>query len=71
MTKVNMNKQYLGEDIFVEHDGYNFILTRETEVHTRETIILEPYMVNFLKDFVDKRHQEKDREDYKKQGVFK
>lgn len=45
-----MQKVYLGDGVYIRHDGSGFILTTEDGVITGNTIYLEPLVVvNLLK----------------------
>lgn len=36
------NKQYLGDSVYVDFDGYNLVLTTENGMGPSNTIIIEP-----------------------------
>lgn len=35
-------KEYLGDGVYVQFDGYNFVLTAENGIMATDTICLEP-----------------------------
>ena len=37
-----MRQQYIGDGVYVEHDGYQLILTAENGIQVLETIYLDP-----------------------------
>lgn len=44
------NKAYIGDGVYVEFDGYYYILTTEDGIRTTNTIYLEPRVT---KDFLE------------------
>ncbi len=48
-----MDKDYLGDGVYVEHDGYNIILTTERD-NGIETIYLEPPVLAALVRYRDR-----------------
>ena len=47
-----MQKEYLGDAVYVEHDGYALVLTTEDGISTTNTIYLEPEVLKALMDYV-------------------
>jgi hypothetical protein len=47
-----MDKQYLGDSVYVEHDGYGLTLTTESGMGPSNTIYLEPVVYKSLQDYV-------------------
>lgn len=58
-------KQYLGDGVYVDFDGYAIILTTENGVRTTNEIFLEPdvyrALVNFVKQGIAPYTQPKDQ----------
>lgn len=48
------NKQYLGDGVFVAHDGYQLMLTVSDGMKTTDTIFLDPGVWAALKDYVER-----------------
>jgi hypothetical protein len=50
-------KLYLGDGVFVQFDGYSFVLTTEDGIRVTNTIVLEPSvylsLVKFVKQFME------------------
>ena len=49
-----MNKQYIGDSVYVEHDGYAVILTTENGYpdDPRNRIVLEPKVCDALSEYI-------------------
>ncbi len=43
-----MNKQYLGDAVYVDFDGYHVVLTTEDGIRITNTICLEPRVFDAL-----------------------
>lgn len=43
-----MEKQYLGDAVYVTYDGYNTVLTTENGIRILNEIYLDPYVVEKL-----------------------
>ncbi len=54
----NMAKRYLGDGAFVEHDGYQLVLTAENGREVTDTVALEPAAWAELLRFVDDLKQQ-------------
>lgn len=39
---INLKSEYLGDGVYASHDGYQIILTTETETYGQSVIFLEP-----------------------------
>ncbi len=48
-----MNKIYIGDGVYVEWDGYAFVLTTENGIEITNTIVLEPDVYHSLKLYCD------------------
>jgi len=46
-------KVYLGDSVYVEYDGYNFVLTTDNGMGASNTIVLEPTVYVALTRFVN------------------
>jgi hypothetical protein len=54
-----MSKQYLGDGVYVDFDGYALVLTTEDGIKETNRIVLEPSVYNSLKDYAeDLLHQQ-------------
>jgi hypothetical protein len=56
-----MNKEYIGDGVYVEFDGFAFVLTTERHengVSRTETIVLEPDVFDALTRYVIKSSNE-------------
>ncbi len=47
-----MNKQYIGDGVYVEKEGINYILTTEDGVSITNRIVLEPSIANSMLTFM-------------------
>ena len=47
-----MTKQYLGDSVYVEHDGYGLTLTTENGMGPSNTIYMEPEVYSALTVYV-------------------
>ena len=47
-----MEKRYLGDAVYVDHDGFYFVLTAEDGTMATNTIYLEPQVFSALLDYV-------------------
>lgn len=48
-----MNKQYLGDGVYVEYDGYGLVLTTENGIEATNRIVLEPEVCSSLVRYVN------------------
>ena len=48
------DKQYLGDSVYVDYDGYHFILTTENGDEVSNRVFLEPIVFAALKNYVDR-----------------
>ena len=53
-----MNKQYLGDSVYVENDGPAIVLTTENGEGASDTIVLEPEVYHALVCYVEKLNSE-------------
>ena len=51
-----MSKVYLGDGVYVAHDGYILWLTAENGIRATDTIALEPEVYNALLAYVARLH---------------
>lgn len=49
-----MNKQYIGDGVYVEYDNYQVILTTENGIQVTNTIVLEAEVLNNLNEYLRK-----------------
>jgi hypothetical protein len=49
-----MNKQYLGDGVYVNHDGYQIKLTAENGIAATDTIYLEPSVLQNLFNYAER-----------------
>lgn len=54
MAKDTSHKEYLGDSVYVDHDGYYLILTTENGIQVSNTIYLEPDVWTNLEFYVEK-----------------
>lgn len=47
------NKSYLGDGVYVQHDGFSIVLTTEDGISTTNTIYLEPSVYNALGEWYE------------------
>lgn len=45
---MSQNKDYLGDSVYVDFDGFAFVLTTENGMGASNTIVLEPEVLNAL-----------------------
>lgn len=53
-----MPKEYIGDGVYVDYDGYALILTTENGISVHDTIILEPDVYRSLVQYVARLKQE-------------
>ena len=53
-----MNKKYLGDGVYVAHDGYGIILTSENGVSILNTIYLEPEPLSAFLRYLDQKKED-------------
>lgn len=46
-----MDKEYLGDSVYAEFDGYHIVLTTENGIGPTNTIALEPAVIQALLEF--------------------
>lgn len=46
-------KVYLGDGVYVYHDGYSLVLTTENGIRVTNTIVLEPEVYELLRQYVE------------------
>lgn len=46
-----MSKQYTGDAVYVEYDGFSFILTTEDGISVSNRIVLEPEVLENLIEY--------------------
>lgn len=44
-------KSYVGDGVYIECDGYDFILTVSNGIHTTNTIIVDLDMIKIIADY--------------------
>jgi hypothetical protein len=49
---MGMSKQYIGDGVYVEHDGYGLVLTTHNGLNVTNTIYLEPEVYRALVVYV-------------------
>jgi hypothetical protein len=49
------NKRYIGDSVYIAHDGYYLILTTENGEQATNTILLEPAVLDRLINFVNEK----------------
>ena len=50
--EMSEDKRYLGDSVYLDFDGYHIVLTTENGYGADNTIILEPFMVDKIDDYV-------------------
>lgn len=45
-------KEYIGDSVYADFDGYAFVLTTENGMGPSNTIVLEPRIMEALKEYV-------------------
>lgn len=55
-----MKKEYLGDGVYAEFDGYSIVLTTEDGISATNTIVLEPEVYTHLFDYVQRLKAMKD-----------
>lgn len=53
-----MNKQYIGDGVYVEYDSYEVILTTENGLQETNRIVLEAEVLNNLNEYLRKMFAE-------------
>ena len=53
-----MTKQYIGDAVYVDFDGFMLILTTEDGIRANNTIMLEPEVWESLKAYVQRLHSD-------------
>lgn len=54
-AKEKSRKEYLGDGVYIDHDGYQFKLTTEDGYSETNTIYLDPQVVDSLLLYIAKR----------------
>ena len=54
--RATATKLYLGDGVYVDHDGFNLILTTENGISVTNEIFLEPDIFEALKRYAESRH---------------
>lgn len=49
-----MNKEYLGDSVYIEFDAWAFVLTTENGNGPRNTIVLDPEVTSAMLDYIHK-----------------
>ena len=49
---MDMEKEYIGDGVYVYFDGYSIIMTTEDGIRATNTICLEPSVTSNLEDYV-------------------
>lgn len=49
-----MSKEYLGDSVYVEFDGYGIVMTTEDGVFASNRIILEPEVLMALEQYIQR-----------------
>lgn len=47
-----MSKEYLGDSVYAEHDGYAVVLTTDNGYGASNTIVMEPEVVSALNNYI-------------------
>lgn len=55
-----MDKHYLGDGVYIQFDGYGFVLTTENGVEVTNTIVLEPHVYMNLVEYVKRSLERED-----------
>lgn len=58
-----MGKQYLGDGVYVDFDGYQLVLTTENGISVTNQIFMEPIVVAALIEYFDKIKSEASNDD--------
>lgn len=56
-----MNKDYLGDGVYIETDGYGLILTTEDGISIQNTIYLEPEVLSAINRYVERMKPKEDK----------
>ena len=54
IMKIN-EKKYLGDGVYIEHNGYHWVLTTENGIEVTNTIYLDSYVAQALLDVLNPR----------------
>lgn len=52
--RTNPDKVYIGDGVYVDFDGYGFILTTENGIEVTNTVVLEPEIFDSLVAYVSR-----------------
>lgn len=55
-------KDYIGDAVYAEFNGYDIILTTENGIEATNTIVLEPNVIEALKNFIKRIESEHNQE---------
>jgi hypothetical protein len=52
MNSDSIGKAYLGDGVYINFDGYSYVLTAENGIEATDTIYLEPIAIDNLNRYV-------------------
>jgi hypothetical protein len=60
--ELKMAKEYIGDGVYIDHDGFSFVLTTSNGIRDTNTIYLEPEHIERIMSYVSIRDAELARE---------
>ena len=51
---MSKDKQYLGDSVYINHDGYHIVLTTENGGPPSNTICLEPHLLPMIAEYYER-----------------
>ena len=48
---------YIGDGVYIEFDGFHFVLKANSEINPTDVIYLEPEMIDMIVEFKNKRKE--------------
>jgi hypothetical protein len=56
-------KQYLGDAVYIEYDGFSIVLTTENGIEVTNTVVLEPEVLAAFLRFVTTLHEKLNKDE--------
>jgi hypothetical protein len=63
-----MAKEYIGDGVYIDHDGYHFVLTAENGMEVTNIIYIEPGVMNLMNAYAKRTYEEFKQQQGEKDG---
>lgn len=54
-----MSKEYLGDSVYIDNDGYHIVLTTENGYGPSNTIMIEPHLIKKIQEYLERQRGSK------------